>query len=167
MAEPLKEPQFVADEPKLPPDLAAALRHLYAPPITVPAATDEAILRDAGAGLARRLRFRTLVRAAGAVGGIAAAVLLFVFVKHHHWDPKSQPSIVATGSEVRPGDADRSGRVDMLDAFVLARKIDSRTATPAPAKGWEDVNTDGVLDKRDVDQVATLAVSLTPINRLQ
>jgi hypothetical protein len=166
MSEPSRKTQ-IADDPQLPPDLTAALRDLYAPPVAVPAATDEAILRDARAGLARRLRFRTLVRAAGAVGGIAAAVLLFVFVKHHHWDPKTQPTVVSTGAEVRPGDADRSGRVDMLDAFVLAKKIDAGTASPAPARGWEDVNADGVLDQRDVDQVAALAVSLTPTHRLQ
>ena len=94
-------------------------------------------------------------------------MLLFLFVKHHHWDPRTRPSVVTTGAEVRPGDAVRRGRVDMLDAFVLARKIDSGAAAPTPAKGWEDVNADGVLDKRDVDQVAALAVSLTPSNRLQ
>jgi len=166
MSEPLKQPDLESD-PELPRELTTALRELYAPPLTVPVATDEAILHDARAGFVRRLRFRTLVRAAGAVSGIAAAIVLFVFVKRHHWDARTQPSVVTTGTEVRVGDADRSGRVDMLDAFVLAKKIDSGAAAPSPARGWEDVNADGVLDKRDVDQVAALAVSLAPANRLQ
>jgi hypothetical protein len=55
------------------------------------------------------------------------------------------------------GDVDGNGRVDILDAFLLAKKADAHAR---PAAKWEDVNGDGVLDRRDVDAVAETAVRL-------
>jgi hypothetical protein len=51
-------------------------------------------------------------------------------------------------------DVDQNGRVDILDAFALARRIQQGTA------GGFDFNGDGVVDKLDVDFVATQAVRL-------
>ena len=45
--------------------------------------------------------------------------------------------------------------MDVLDAFLLARRVRDGTATPV-----DDVNGDGVVDHRDVDRVAGLAVSV-------
>ena len=53
---------------------------------------------------------------------------------------------------------DRNGRVDILDAFRLARSIEARgEADPQ----W-DLNSDGRVDKDDVDLVASAAVRLNP-----
>ena len=55
-----------------------------------------------------------------------------------------------------PGDFDRSGRVDILDAFALARQLDSDVV---PTLG--DFNGDGRIDRADVDAIAMAAVRLT------
>ena len=51
-------------------------------------------------------------------------------------------------------DVDQNGRVDILDAFALARRIQQGAA------GGFDLNGDGVVDKLDVDFVAAQAVRL-------
>jgi predicted anti-sigma-YlaC factor YlaD len=55
----------------------------------------------------------------------------------------------------RGDDVNGDGRLDVLDAFALARAVESGTARPA----W-DVNRDGAVDGRDVDAVAAAAVAL-------
>jgi hypothetical protein len=55
----------------------------------------------------------------------------------------------------RADDVNRDGRVDVLDAFALARAVDAGDRR----SGW-DLNRDGVVDKGDVDAVAMAAVSL-------
>ena len=51
-------------------------------------------------------------------------------------------------------DIDHNGRVDILDAFTLARRIEQ-----GPEHGV-DVNKDGVVNKADVDAIAAQAVKL-------
>ena len=53
-------------------------------------------------------------------------------------------------------DIDGNGRVDILDAFTLARHIEARQ----PAEAMWDFNGDGLIDRRDVDTVALAAVRL-------
>ncbi len=53
------------------------------------------------------------------------------------------------------GDLDRSGRVTILDAFALARQLDSGSSPAA-----SDFNGDGLIDRGDVDAIAMLAVRL-------
>jgi hypothetical protein len=53
-------------------------------------------------------------------------------------------------------DIDRSGRVDILDAFKLARQI---KAGLQPSEKW-DMNGDGQVNRKDVDLVAFAAVRL-------
>ena len=53
------------------------------------------------------------------------------------------------------GDLDQSGRVDILDAFALARQLDSDVV---PTHG--DFNGDGIVDRADVDAIAMAAVRL-------
>jgi hypothetical protein len=50
--------------------------------------------------------------------------------------------------------------VDILDAFRLARHIESR----APARTDWDVNGDGRIDREDVDAIAAAAVRLSPVS---
>ena len=149
------EQPLPTDEPELPPELGFALRGLYEGPVHVPAAVDEAILRDARFGFSRRRRFRLAARWAGATIAAAAAVVVVAFNLH-----RGRPGTtnVATSQQTFvAGDVDRNGHVDILDAFVLARNIDAR---PAVVTRSDDVNADGVLDRRDVDAVAAMAVRL-------
>ena len=53
-------------------------------------------------------------------------------------------------------DFDRDGRVDILDAFALARRIEEGGES---SRRW-DLNEDGAVDRRDVDAIAMAAVSL-------
>ena len=51
-------------------------------------------------------------------------------------------------------DINHDGRVDILDAFQLARELESG------AKPAADLNGDGVVDQRDADLIAARAVRL-------
>jgi hypothetical protein len=58
-------------------------------------------------------------------------------------------------------DVDGSGSVDIVDAYLLARRLEpSGRADPA----W-DLNRDGRVDRADVDAVARIAVAVTPGDR--
>lgn len=76
----------------------------------------------------------------------AAAALLFLLVR-----PAGEPAPAPASS----ADVNRDGRVDVLDAFLLARALDQGTA---PA--WGDVDGDGRVDASDVDAVARRAVRI-------
>jgi negative regulator of sigma E activity len=122
---------------------------------TVPPALDRAILQDARAGFARRRRFWLLARAAGATAAAAAAAVVVIVLYLNRKDAVVRP--VAGTQQVAPrGDLDGNGRVDVLDAYLLAKKVEQRAAVGT----GEDVNGDGVLDQRDVDRVAEIAVRL-------
>lgn len=54
------------------------------------------------------------------------------------------------------GDVDRSGRVDIIDAYALALRLESGEP---PEAGW-DLNGDGRVDEGDVDAIGRLAVSV-------
>jgi hypothetical protein len=51
-------------------------------------------------------------------------------------------------------DIDRNGRVDILDAFALARRVQQGGVT------GPDMNGDGVVNRTDVDIIAAQAVKL-------
>ena len=53
-------------------------------------------------------------------------------------------------------DFDGNGRVDILDAFALARLVETSAAV---ADDW-DLTGDGAVDGQDVDVIAFAAVSL-------
>ncbi len=163
------------DNEGMPARLAQDLAALYPIP-RVPAAVDAKVLaltESSSAPLAarrshaqRRQTSRLLrwVGAGAAAAAVAAAVLVAIKVPFRQpagpgpgvqaqsREAVSPPTAVA---DARPGDVNRSGTVDILDAFVLAKKIES-AQNRGPA--WEDVNGDGVLDKSDVDRIAHMAV---------
>ena len=58
-------------------------------------------------------------------------------------------------------DFDRNGRVDILDAFGLARGLEG---TAAPGPEW-DLDGNGIVDRRDVDLMAMAAVRLVETPR--
>ena len=77
---------------------------------------------------------------------VAAAAVLMVGLAGLWLLPPADPPL--------PGDVDRSGRVDVVDAYVLAMALRDGKRPD------HDVNGDGVVDDRDVDEIARLSVSL-------
>ncbi|TFG50597.1 MAG: hypothetical protein E4H40_01010 [Candidatus Brocadiia bacterium] len=133
------------------------LKQVYTAVKPVPPEVDSAVLDRARHHFTRRgkLRYR-LIRACTAA---AAAILIFVLLVN-------RANLTSDTVQVRPSvnlkavmaneDIDASGRVDILDAFKLAKHIES--AEKIESK-W-DINGDGLVDKRDVDFIASAAVLL-------
>jgi hypothetical protein len=125
--------------------LASALDDLQPHPPAVPGSVDAAILSRARLALGRpRRRPVRLFRWAGVAAAAAAALLLSLF---SDWPRPARD----------PMDIDRSGRVDILDAFAMARRIETG---PSPDAAW-DLNRDGRIDRKDVDVVAMAAVKIS------
>ena len=85
----------------------------------------------------------------------AAAVIILAFSLNLTQKPGPTTSQSLLG-EARAVDIDRNGRVDILDAFKLARYVESPERTE---KKW-DINGDGLINSNDVDLVASAAVRL-------
>ncbi len=109
---------------------------LAGPRIEVPPEVRHAVLALAG----RRMRPRRRLW----IPLAAAAALLLGLVAL--WPRTSAPE-----------DVDRSGAVDVLDAYALALRLRSGARLDPR---W-DVNRDGVVDRRDVDEIARRSVSLS------
>ena len=129
-----------------PAKLVSALRQFPGGKIFVPPTTDEAILRAAQAQLspARKPRLNWLRFAPWAVGGTAGIVLLFLSLQ----TPKLTPGFARE-------DLNRDGAVDILDAFDLAKKLET-----GDSEAGVDLNEDGKMDEQDVGALAAKAVSL-------
>ena len=138
---------------KLPEPLRAALRSRAYTPVLVPRDRDALIVATA-----RRQMRRQIARAGWGkrfVWAAAALVIAGLIVWSFMGSPRSKPNSNMASTGRNPADLDGDGRVDIFDAFLLARAIrDGRTAT-----AW-DVNRDGVVDGRDVALVAHRAVQL-------
>jgi hypothetical protein len=135
------------DEFDLPPRLADALRAAYTHRADVPPRVDDAVLSVAREKFARRHLLRLMARwGTGLAAGLAAVITLAV-VLH-------RPA--APARSLAKGDVDADGRVNMVDALALARHV---AAGDTLDPKW-DVNGDGVIDQKDVDAIASAAVSL-------
>jgi hypothetical protein len=126
------------------------LRTLYRAEVPVPQEVDGQVLGAARHRVASVRRRLVVIRWA-AVASAAAAVLVAAILLH----PGPRPS-ASRGAVVAREDVDRDGEVTILDAFALARGLESSARPPAE---W-DVNGDGVADRKDVDLVAMAAVRL-------
>jgi len=141
------------------------LRDLFEPPGAVPARIDKTILDQAHQHLARPRRLIIRLRWAAGVAATAAVIVLGVIL----FNPQSEsnnPKSIGPALAERGADIDGNGRVDILDAFRLARSIEVRgpaapTRSGAAETQW-DLNGDGRVDKDDVDLVAFAAVRLDP-----
>lgn len=139
--------------------LSTELKSSFGPPGPVPPEVDRAVMDrvhkhfvrpvpvEAGR---RRLRWAGLWRLAA-----AAAVIILAFSLDLTKEPEPATDRVAL-AKVQAVDIDRNGQVNILDAFKLARRIESAGPTD---EDW-DVNGDGLVDSADVDMVAFAAVRL-------
>jgi hypothetical protein len=137
------------EEPTLPPTLAAALKELPARRVFVPPTVDEAVLRAARRQLAPRPRAGLgWLRVRFAWAAIAAACLALIGLIYFFGK-------TSRDAELAREDLNHDGRVDILDAFQLARELRS-----GEKQAGRDVNGDGVVDERDAALIATHAVKL-------
>lgn len=144
-----------------PEKLTARLRELAEPKIFVPPTLDESILKAAQTHLEHRRRdkrgfdwtvFFRLVTAAA-----VAAVLIVASIKwaQRGGEGRNRPHTLAIT------DVNGDGRVDILDAFALARRLKGGAALD----GRLDLNHDGRVDEQDVRALAAEAVRLDKRNR--
>jgi hypothetical protein len=140
--------QNEADEPQLPARLSEDLKALYAPPQVIPPRVDDAILAHAREHLASLARSRRIVHFPRWLA--AAAVVALAAVLSSLWFSNRRLP------EVTREDINRDGRVDVLDAFALARRLQQGAATDR----LFDINGDGVVDQKDIDAITTRAVKL-------
>lgn len=132
--------------------LGTQLKALYAPGVAVPGVVDEAIRARARTALQKQGRARPGTRRVawwlgGGVAAAAAAVTLVVVL----WPGPQQ-----SHQNLAANDLNRDGRVNMLDAYVLARRV----AMKQPVGKELDFNRDGVVDSKDADVIAHDVVSL-------
>jgi hypothetical protein len=142
---------------RIPSKLSADLKALFEPQVGIPHEVDHAVMDRAHKHLAplqsgkgRRMRIHWGWRIAAAAAVIILAFSLDLTKQH---DPKTDGFSL---SKAQAEDIDRNGRVDILDAFKLARHIESAGRTETE---W-DFNGDGLIDHSDVDMIAHAAVRL-------
>ncbi|MFZ4575191.1 MAG: dockerin type I domain-containing protein [Phycisphaerales bacterium] len=134
------------DDPNAPESLAADLRRLAGRPASLPMFDARSA---AAAHFARRRAGRLRVALAG-VGALAAGLAFAAWV----WPPEVGPRVSPVALR---GDLNSDGRVDILDAYMLARAEADGAANP----DW-DFSGDGRVDRADVDLVAGIAVRVAP-----
>lgn len=136
-------------DPQLPPELQRRLGELYRADVNVPEGVDDAILSAGRRRLHNVHRFRMLLRwggAAAAAAAVLAVVLWHPFTQHASQRHAAGP--IAAQS--------RQSNYTILDAYRVAANLQSGQK---PDSRW-DLNRDGVVDQKDVDQIAREAVSL-------
>ncbi len=141
---------------KVSPEFSADLNTLFKPQFSIPPEVDRAVMDRAHQQLSLKhwghhiLRHISIWRIAA-----AAAVIIFAFSLNltQKPGPTTKQSLLVGARVV---DIDRNGRVDILDAFKLARYVESTELTE---NKW-DFNGDGLVNSNDVDVVASAAVRL-------
>lgn len=150
-------PRRNGEEPPAPDKLVAALKELPARRVFVPPTVDEAVLRAAKQHLIKPqqrgfdvffawLRWPVWVAVCLAIIG-----LVFFFAR-----PTGVAPLIARE------DINHDGQVNILDAFQLARELQSGQKL---ASGL-DLNGDGAVNRRDVEIIAIQAVKLKKGGRL-
>lgn len=164
-------PQPVDNDPDDLPRLAAALTRLQARSARTPHEIDDsmrleirahfdAIKRAGGAERIAGRRWRIGAAAVALAGGVAALIALAMWLNTPP-TPQSNSPMAQAPTPSAPGDIDGSGRIDILDAFQLARRIEAAETFEEPSTRIFDLTGDGSVDQRDVDAVAMRAVTLT------
>lgn len=168
---PDQSPSDVPDD--LPPALLRDLSDLYAGP-AVPREVDARVRNDAithFARASRKSRPSRLLRWVGGGAAAAAAVALATLLLPQNESGPQRAVVMREADRAAPPvaspplsiasaeDIDRNGRVDILDAFAIARALQERNGPP---DAW-DVTGDGKVDQGDVDRVAGNAVRVTKV----
>ncbi len=144
-------PHDESEEPQAPRKLASALRELPRWSIFVPPAVDHTVLQAARRHLAKRPPpVANLFHSWLAWPALAAACLVVLGSVYYLAKPAGLRERLASP------DLNRDGQVDILDAFQLARQLQSGQK---PGAGL-DLNGDGVVDGRDVQVLGARAVQL-------
>ena len=148
------------EDPALPKRLTDDLARLHGTRLLVPPEVDGAILASARRQLGRQRRVRPYIYGLASAAAAAAVILALRINPDRPAAPAASSSALSPQSSVLPSprreDLDRNGRIDILDAFALARRLE-KSASPNPA--W-DMNGDGVIDRKDVDVIAMAAVNV-------
>lgn len=132
-----------------PPKLVAALKRITPQPLFVPPSVDAAVMSAAQEHLAgTRTKGQRGFRPWFLWPAFASACVMLALLAHTLMKP-ARPDFARE-------DLNRDGRVDILDAFHLARELEAGTPPPATL----DLNGDGVVDRRDAEIIAALAVKL-------
>jgi len=142
-------------EPQLPERLRGDLRAAFGAGPVIPDGFDDRVRAAAARGRSTRMliRFRRWIPASAAA--LAACLLLSVWAVAPRF--RAPPALERQSAKLSPAeDLNGDGRVDILDAFRLAHRID-RHESLEPR--W-DFTGDGHIDRRDVDRVAAAAVRL-------
>lgn len=147
------------EEPKASAKLVAALKEPPARRVFVPPTVDTAMLRAAQQHFAPASLSPSDGERAGVRGTLARLLRPWLL-----WPTVATACLALAGlayftsrsthQQFAREDLNRDGRVDILDAFQLARKIQSGE-TPDT-----DLNQDGVIDRLDAELIATHAVKL-------
>lgn len=141
----------------LPTGLARDLRSTFAGRIGVPKHVDARIAAMARQAFVRQRRRRLLIGWVSGVTAVAAAIVLAVWLgSPAGWLAAPTPSAPpAQITQAMPA-LDRSRKIDILDAFALARRLER----PGRIDESWDANGDGTVDRRDVEVLAARSVSL-------
>ena len=141
-----------SDDPArgVPEAFGRALREAYRPPSGVPAEVQRAILSPAPRP---QLARPSWIPRAAVVAAAAAAVLLVVGSLNER---RRRGSEQLRTTPLAREDLDGDGKVDVLDAFLLARGLEGSVPLPDRA----DVDGNGAADQADVEALLALAVGL-------
>ena len=147
---------------RLPDAIISELQQSDGVPFGIPPELTEDILQDAHECLASQPVVRPArdwVRFTAVVSSICAALLLFMVSPVTNRDQSADKFAASVpDTELRslnPKDIDGSGIVDILDAFAMARLLES-----GESGGHWDFNSDGQMNEDDVQLVAFDAVML-------
>jgi len=142
---------------RVPSKLSADLNALFEPQVGVPPEVDRAVMDRAHKHFDAIQSYKQKRRRVHWAWRIAAAAAVVIFAFSLDLTKQTGPTTDSLSlSKIQPADIDRNGRVDILDAFKLARHIESADRTETE---W-DINGDGLIDRSDVDVVALAAVRL-------
>lgn len=137
---------------ELPERLHRDLRGAFGATPELPAGFDERVLAATRHARQRHIanRWRILIPLTSAA---AACLAVAVWMAA----PRSQPPLVQSNPPAPlRNDLNGDGRVDVLDAYLLAKHVDRREAV---ASDW-DINGDGRVDHGDAERLVASAVQL-------
>ncbi|MEX2215787.1 MAG: dockerin type I repeat-containing protein [Phycisphaeraceae bacterium] len=166
-------PQPDSSTPEAPAALKAQLRAMYGRPVTVSRSVDDAVKAAARRAFAEPVtepagtrRIGVLYRIAGVFAAAAAIALVLilsgVFTSSNESpdDRLANERPQATMHSALAADVNSDGRVNIIDAYLLQRRIERNQALDSQ---W-DLDGNGAVDRRDVQAIATAAVRIQRVS---